>query len=195
MDCMSWTSQAPLPMGFSRQGYWSGLPFPSPEDLPYPGIKPGSPTLQEDSLPTEPPGKHQALVFLSTCPYLRQSRCPPHLQSMDPLNATAFSKCNDIPDAEPLQRGRNFSSRLPSESRVQYWLLLRFPGWQPALIISDLAIWQANPHRSVNHCPPLQYICMGIYTYTNILLVLFFWKTLTNTMCVLLFNLHNNPVN
>ena len=44
-------------MGFSRQEYWSGLPFPSPEDLPDPGIEPGSPTLQADTLPSEPPGK------------------------------------------------------------------------------------------------------------------------------------------
>ena len=43
-------------MGFSRQEYWSGLPFPSPEDLPDPGIEPGSPALQADSLPSEPPG-------------------------------------------------------------------------------------------------------------------------------------------
>ena len=45
--------QAPLSMGFSRQEYWSGLPFPSPGDLPNPEIKPGSPALQADSLPTE----------------------------------------------------------------------------------------------------------------------------------------------
>ena len=44
-------------MGFSRQEYWSGLPFPSPGDLPDPGIDPRSPTLQADSLPAEPPGK------------------------------------------------------------------------------------------------------------------------------------------
>ena len=43
-------------MEFSRQEYWSGLPFPSPGDLPDSGIKPGSPTLQVDSLPSEPPG-------------------------------------------------------------------------------------------------------------------------------------------
>ena len=43
--------QAPLSVGFSRQEYWSGLPFPSPEDLPYPGTEPWSPTLQADSLP------------------------------------------------------------------------------------------------------------------------------------------------
>ena len=55
-----WTAalQAPLSMRFSRQGYWSGLPFPSPGDLPNPGIEPGSPNLlQADSLPSEPPGK------------------------------------------------------------------------------------------------------------------------------------------
>ena len=49
--------QAPLSMGFSRQEYWSGLPFPSPGDLPYPLIEPWSPALQADSLPSEPPGK------------------------------------------------------------------------------------------------------------------------------------------
>ena len=49
--------QAPLSMGFSRQEYWSGLPFPSPGDLPNPGIKPGSPALQTDALPSEPLGE------------------------------------------------------------------------------------------------------------------------------------------
>ena len=53
-----WTvgHQAPLSMGFSRQEYWSGLPFPSPEDLPDPGIEPRSPALQADALPSEPIG-------------------------------------------------------------------------------------------------------------------------------------------
>ena len=46
-------SQAPLSMGFFRQEYWSGLPVPSPGDLPVPGIELGSPVLQADSLPTE----------------------------------------------------------------------------------------------------------------------------------------------
>ena len=44
-------------MGFFRQDYWSGLPFPFLGDLPDPGIEPGSPTLQADSLPSEPPGE------------------------------------------------------------------------------------------------------------------------------------------
>ena len=49
--------QAPLSMGFSRQDYWSGLPFLSPGDLPNPGIEPRSPALQTDSLPSKPPIK------------------------------------------------------------------------------------------------------------------------------------------
>ena len=55
-----WTvaHQAPLSMGFSKQEYWSGLPFPSPGDLPDPGIEPRSPALQADALTSEPPGKH-----------------------------------------------------------------------------------------------------------------------------------------
>ena len=44
-------------MGFSRQEYWSGLPFPSPGDLPNPGVEPRSPTLQADALTSAPPGK------------------------------------------------------------------------------------------------------------------------------------------
>ena len=57
--------QAPLSVGFPRQEYWSGLPFPSPGDLPHPGTKPRSPTLQADSLPSEPPG---ASVYIICVP-------------------------------------------------------------------------------------------------------------------------------
>ena len=54
-----WTiaCQGPLSMGFAKQEYWSRLPCPSPGDLPSPGIKPGSPAMQADPLPSEPPGK------------------------------------------------------------------------------------------------------------------------------------------
>ena len=54
-----WTvaHQAPPSMAFSRQEYWSGLPFPSPGDLPDPGVEPRSPTLQIDALTSVPPGK------------------------------------------------------------------------------------------------------------------------------------------
>ena len=58
-DCYAWTvaHQASPSMGFSRKEYWSGLPFPSPGDLPDPGIKPRSPTLQADALTSALPGK------------------------------------------------------------------------------------------------------------------------------------------
>ena len=49
-------------MGFSRQEYWSGLPFPSSGDLPNPRTEPGSPALQADSLPSKPPGKTRGWV-------------------------------------------------------------------------------------------------------------------------------------
>ena len=57
--CDLWTvaHQAPPSMGFSRQEYWSGLPFPSLGDLPDPGIESRSPTLQVDALTSAPPGK------------------------------------------------------------------------------------------------------------------------------------------
>ena len=57
--CDPWTvaHRAPPSMGFSRQEFWSGLPFPSPGDLPNPGIEPRSPTLQADVLTSAPPGK------------------------------------------------------------------------------------------------------------------------------------------
>ena len=54
--------QASPSMGFSRQEYWSGLPLPSPGDLPDPGIEPRSPALQADALPSEPPGKPSGRV-------------------------------------------------------------------------------------------------------------------------------------
>ena len=62
-----WTDvahQAPPSMGFSRQEYWSGLPFASPGDLPDPGIEPKSPALQADTLTSEPPGKPRQIFRL-----------------------------------------------------------------------------------------------------------------------------------
>ena len=65
-----WTvaHQPSLSMGFSRQEYWSGLPLTSPEDLPNPGVKPGSPILQADYLLTESPGK----PYISFLDYYKQ---------------------------------------------------------------------------------------------------------------------------
>ena len=57
------TRQAPLAMGFPRQEYWSGLPFPSPGDLPDPGIKPASPALAGGFFTTKPPGHSYKLIL------------------------------------------------------------------------------------------------------------------------------------
>ena len=66
MDLLSWEAGnvevkmgTPLSIGFSRQEYWSGLPFPSPGDLLKPGIEPTSPALQADALTSEPPGNNR----------------------------------------------------------------------------------------------------------------------------------------
>jgi len=61
---MPWTiaCQAPLAMGFSRQEYWSGLPFPSPGDFPNPEIKPGYTVLAGRFFTTEPPGNQTQIL-------------------------------------------------------------------------------------------------------------------------------------
>ena len=73
-----WTRahQVPLSMEFSRQGYWNGLPFPSPGDLPDPGIEPTSPALHMDSLPSEPLGKPQGPPLRCHNPN-KKSQCLP----------------------------------------------------------------------------------------------------------------------
>ena len=76
MDCSLPGSsvQAPLSIGFSRQEYWSGLPFCSPGDLPDPGIEPRSPALQADALPSELPGKPHTICMLTATKSLQS--CP-----------------------------------------------------------------------------------------------------------------------
>ena len=59
--------KAPLSMEFSRQEYWSGLPFPSPGDLPDPGIEPGSLALQSDALLSKPEGKPDWIISCRSC--------------------------------------------------------------------------------------------------------------------------------
>ena len=73
-----WTvaHQSPLSMGFSRQEYWSGLPFPSPGDLPNLMMEPRSPALQADSLLTEPPGNEVIhYMIISTFGIWLKSSC------------------------------------------------------------------------------------------------------------------------
>ena len=81
--------QAPQSLGFSRQEYRSGLPFPSPGDIPNPGMEPGSPILQADALPSEPPGKlitnnneqqllHSTIYQASSTYAVISDSCRPH---------------------------------------------------------------------------------------------------------------------
>ena len=74
--------QAPLSMGFSRQEYWSRLPFPSPGDLPDPGIGPRSPALQADALPSKPPG----ISFVGL--WLKSPLC-----RLVPINCGVYPQC------------------------------------------------------------------------------------------------------
>ena len=89
-----WTvaHQAPPSMGFSRQEYWSGLPFPSPGDLPDPGIEPRSPALQADALTSEPPGKPKSWVacYINArhCVWCQEQKCE---QGIIPLLKTMFN--------------------------------------------------------------------------------------------------------
>ena len=64
---------APLSMEYSRQEYWSGLPFPTPGDLPDPGTEPRSPALQADALPSEPPETHLQKKFYCVSTKWKQS--------------------------------------------------------------------------------------------------------------------------
>ena len=88
-----WTAacKAPLSIGFSRQEFWSGLPLPFPGDLPNPGFKPRSPTLQPDSLPAEPQGKPPG---------------PSTLLQMAMFHS--FLRSNDIPASFSLSMGSCF---------------------------------------------------------------------------------------
>ena len=81
------TYQTPLFMGFSKQEYWNGFPFPSPGDFPDPGLKPRSPALQADSLQPEPPEKLRILFILHMYNCLPEvlvtQSCPTLCNSMD----------------------------------------------------------------------------------------------------------------
>ena len=95
--------QAPLSLGFSRQEYWSGLPCPPPGDLPNPGIKSRSLTLQADSLWSELPGKPQNTgvgslsLFQGDLPDPGIKPGSPALQ-VDSLSAELSGKLNDLND-------------------------------------------------------------------------------------------------
>ena len=113
--------QASPSMGFSRQDYWSGLPFPSPGDLPDPGIEPGSPALEADALTSELSGKH---IYACICIYM-------FLRST-PWNMSVFIRSAENEDQE--YRNSQVTVKAWSEThQVGGWdcrvfLLLRVPG-------------------------------------------------------------------
>ena len=100
--------QAPLSMRFSRQEYRSGLPFPSPGDLPNPGIEPRSPSLQADALPSEPPETHKvkvkslSRVRLSATPWTVAYQAPPSMELSKQVywSGLPFPSPGDLPDPE-----------------------------------------------------------------------------------------------
>ena len=88
--------QAPPSMGFSRQEYWSGLPFPSPGDLPNPGIEPGFPALEADALTSESPGKPpREAPSIVSAKYTVLIYCTCHFQSGS-LFILAASVCRSL---------------------------------------------------------------------------------------------------
>ena len=128
-------------MGFSRQGYWNGLPCPSPEDLPNPWIEPGSPSLQADSSPSEPRGKPNTLAapqlpgvlpqwklgeedmrscWIISYNCLRSNKLPRWLCSKEP--ACQCRRCSFNPWVRKIPRRRKWQPipvSLPGESRGQ----------------------------------------------------------------------------
>ena len=88
------------PLRFSRQEYWSGLPFSSPGDLLDPGIEPESPALQADSLPSEPPGKPSGLEKTDSSQHLRKQHCLQSCLLRDREGAPSFQR--DLWLSEPL---------------------------------------------------------------------------------------------
>ena len=146
--------QASLSMRFSRLGYWSGLPFPSPGDLPNPGIKPGSPALQADSLPTELQGKQKCKRGITGLNWLdwkwkwshsvmSDSLWPHGLQSTTLLHPWDFPGkstvvgCHCLLQGIFLTQGSNLA--LPHCRQTLYWLSHQV-GLQGKVVVKD-GVW------------------------------------------------------
>ena len=108
-----WTvaCQAPLSIGFSRQEYWSGLPFPSPGDLPDPGIKPRSPALQADSFPIELQGNWRPQFYLIAGSCMKHCASDSALlrfkmtQMVKNLPAMQETRVQSLGPEDPLEKG------------------------------------------------------------------------------------------
>ena len=117
-----WTvaRQAPQSMGFSRQGYWRGLPLPSLGDLPDPVMESGTPALQADSLLFEPPGK----PWKTSTPILFRS-----LKVQSRVQTVSFSRIKNIGEAKLLAEQNPFSSIHISWLGSSFPTLLQFASY------------------------------------------------------------------
>ena len=124
--------QASPSMGFSRQGYWSGLLFPSSGDPPNPGIEPGSPALQADALPSEPPEKPTWYIYTLWNDYL--------------------------PKAAPSSCGLGFQHRHTQSLTMAFFLLLNYQSVSCTLHTSSAMVWMfvsPRPHKYKSTCQTL----------------------------------------
>ena len=112
-------------MGFSRQEYWSGLPFPSPGDLPYPGIEPGPPALEAEALTSELPGKpsqpYQFSSVAQSCPNL-----------CDPMNRSSQASLS-ITNSRSSLKLMSIKSVMPSSYLILCHSLLLLPPIPPSI--------------------------------------------------------------
>ena len=139
-------------MGFSRQEYWSGLPFPSPGDLPNPGIEPGSPALEADALTSEPPGKPPwNLGWDWFCPAPQAAAaggvCLPPI-SPDSFPSSLLPDPHLIPsqDSETVLCGsQNHLIRTEGSEEAQLLGRLHF--------LSTYSGWQGRPTLNTAFCP------------------------------------------
>ena len=123
--------QAPTSIEFSRQEYWSGLPFPSPRDLPNPGIEPRFPALQTDTLTSKPPGKPKdngdllqkipCMHCYTQCPQPCRRPLPTHASAGDSwtLTGKSVSVSHGVHCSFFLEPGMQCSAYAPQESIPQ----------------------------------------------------------------------------
>ena len=130
--------QAPPSMGFSRQECWSGLPFPSPGDLPNLGIEPGSSALQADALTSEPPGKLQNEWNLLLKTTDNQKRIDLYLVPFSSVAQLCLILCNSmaslsITNSQSLLKLISIKSMMPSNHLILCHALLLPPSIFPSI--------------------------------------------------------------
>ena len=124
-------------MEFSLPEYWGGEPFSSPEDLPLPGIEPGSPTLQADSLPSEPPGKPQWFMNLMyNFKIFRHAACG-HLVALKP-------------DGLRVRSGKSFSLKTSALESAQ---VVPFPGTPSPIYLPGQHQFSLEVSARIPDCP------------------------------------------